>query len=92
MEQQLDVQPQSSPALEVPRDGAAYATLRQTGQPAEGAPARLGVPRGGCVSDGGVMMPERKKEQEKRRPGGRLSRGLKGKGMRCYGGRGSGAI
>ena len=41
MENQIDVQPESSPAtLEVPRDGAAYAEWRQTGKLPEAKPAQ----------------------------------------------------
>jgi hypothetical protein len=40
MENQVDVQTESSPVLEVPRAGAAYAEWRQTGKLPEAKPAR----------------------------------------------------
>ena len=40
MENQVDVQTESSPAIEVPRDGAAYAEWRQTGKLPEAKPAQ----------------------------------------------------
>lgn len=40
MENQLDVQTESSPVIEVPRDGAAYAEWRQTGKLPEAKPTQ----------------------------------------------------
>jgi hypothetical protein len=40
MENTIDVQPESSPVFEVPRDGAAYAEWRQTGKLPEAKPAQ----------------------------------------------------
>jgi hypothetical protein len=40
MENQVDVQTESSPVIEVPRDGAAYAEWRQTGKLPEAKPAQ----------------------------------------------------
>ena len=40
MENQIDVQSESSPVIEVPRDGAAYAEWRQTGKLPEAKPAQ----------------------------------------------------
>jgi hypothetical protein len=40
MENQLDVQTESPPVIEVPRDGAAYAEWRQTGKRPEAKPTQ----------------------------------------------------
>jgi hypothetical protein len=50
MENQVDVQTESSPVIEVPRDGAAYAEWRQTGKLPEAKQ---------CVEIGGEHHSER---------------------------------